>query len=198
MILNESANISNIIITPTSSTVGEITDYLFEVFPSSKIVTGDVFIVVFPPSIVLLSSISVVNKDNMSLGLIFEKINMFDGTTTFKLTLNFTLGSITSGKFSFSIQGIKNPTSMKTTNTLFFKIVTSDNFEIEKYNTIKSLTMKTPGILTNTIIKALIDQIGVTSDYTFQLLPSNIIPKNGFILVKYPTQVQFIFNFRYL
>ena len=193
--LTTAANISNVIVTPNSYEVGENTDYLFEVFPKTMIITNDIFVIIFPAEIKLSSSVAVVNKDSLNANLVFEKVNNGDGTTTLKITLKVTNGSLINTKFAFMVQNIKNPPSTKISSSFSFIIVTNDtptSFDIEVYNTAKTIQMITAGVLSNTVIKALIDQIGTVSDYTFQLMPSNYIPKDGFILVKYPSQITVI------
>ena len=191
--LTESASIKNIIVTPTSNIVGENTDYLVEVYPITKIITNDILIIAFPSQIKPTSSLSIISKDNLEDNMQFEKVNNADGTTTLKITLFVKNGSLFNTKFALSFQNIKNPPSTKTTNSITFKIVTIDSFEIEKYNSNKTIQMITPGIISNTVVKALVDQIGSVSDYNIQLMPSNYIPKDGFIIIKYPTQVIIIY-----
>lgn len=194
---NISGSSTNISVTSSSLITGDTSNYEFSITPGTMLISGDVLKIIFPTQITGLNNnnISIVGTLNLSVNpqntITQDSQGIF--TVTIVLSFNKPCNCVTSSeKFIFQIQNLKNPISLKPTDSFNFSFSTTDSFEIEKYVKTLQISMTTPNQLQESYVKGTSNQKNSTTDYTFRFTPNNIIPKGGFIIIVYPSQISVI------
>jgi hypothetical protein len=189
-----SGSTTSISVTPSSLITGDSSNYEFSITPKTMLISGDVLKIIFPIQITGLnnSNISIVGTLNLSASLRNTITKDAQGIYTVSIILSFNTACncvTSSEKFVFQIQNLKNPISLKQTDTFNFSFSTSDSYEIEKFTSNLQITMTTPNQLQEAYVKGTNNQKNSTTDYTIRFTPVNIIPKGGYIVIIYPSQI---------
>jgi hypothetical protein len=188
------ANISKVTISPNSLMTGDITTYIFSIQLATVLYNNDTIKLTIPSQIGISVSnnVSVIGRQGLIDTLLPNTISNSQGVSTISITATLATSITSTSNFEFEIQNLKNPISLKPTDSFTLGVLTSDLYDIEKYVQPLVITMTTPNTLKETFVKATVTQINSVSDYIVQLMPYNIIPKGGFIIVEYPVEYSVI------
>lgn len=178
-------------ITVSSYTTGKTANYQLDITPLTPIITSDILLITIPSQITLSNNFSITGIKNLASSVKFTITTNDQGLSVINipLTINNTSGSLINDNITLQLMNLKNPYSLKTTDTFEIEFTTSESYGIEKYKSNLLITMTTPNTLLSTLLTPIKNEMNAVSDYTVQFTPSNIIPKDGIILIDYPSQI---------
>ena len=179
---------SNITLASNSTTNSETATYTFTFIASSPLVDGDQIFMQIPSSITPPTTTTCSGVTELSSSLACTILN-----TQIYITLSF--GTSTSldpnSAFSLSVSNFINPSSTKPSDGFTFEAQDSNNFTINTYTGVATVTFNTdtPSTITTASVANGNQDASQNATFTLTFTTVNEIPVNGSILITYPSQV---------
>ena len=182
--------LSNSLVTALDLTVGSSTTYIFDMWLSHTVSSGGALIIQFP------SEISITSRDSSTACTsVVTGLNSAAKCQVVSRTLTVIGGfpsSFSSGRVSFTINGVTNPSTTATTSTFTYYSATDStgSYQIDSLSTGITFTAAVASLVSASAAPSSYTT-GETATYTFEVVTKNTIPSNGYLKVTFPSELSF-------
>ena len=172
----------------SNSNVAQKADYTFSFKPYNLFYDGG-SVEIIPPEEVIIPDLPECNTDSIQI----RSISCSKENQKLIVSISLTKDTATA-QLSFKVKNIQNPSSTKPSGSFKFYTKTESYFIDSKTSDLR-VTASTPASLEVVNATSQSQGISETTKYLFTVKPSLLIPKNGYIQVKFPEQITILENY---